>query len=149
MAQAHPATPNDAPAPHKGLHRIAAALHHRDFRVLWFGACFSSIGTWMQSLAENWLVLSLTASAFYLGLDAFLQQLPIMLFTLIGRIHRIIQYRGYASVDDAQKHRAAVQADAAWQAFTADTQSWVAGSLTHVLKPAPWPRMRTLWGKGR
>ena len=65
---------------------MGAALHHRDFRVLWVGACASSIGTWMQSLAENWLVLSLTASAFYLGLDAFLQQLPIMLFTLIGGV---------------------------------------------------------------
>jgi MFS family permease len=83
---AHPVTPSEAPAPPKGLRRLAAALHHRDFRVLWFGACFSSIGTWMQSLAENWLVLSLTASAFYLGLDAFLQQLPIMLFTLIGGV---------------------------------------------------------------
>ena len=50
---------------------MAAALHHRDFRVLWFGACASSIGTWMQSLAENWLVLSLTASAFYLGSTRF------------------------------------------------------------------------------
>ncbi len=86
MAQAHPAIPSEAPAPLKGLRRIAAALHHRDFRVLWFGASFSSIGTWMQSLAENWLVLSLTASAFYLGLDAFLQQIPIMLFTLIGGV---------------------------------------------------------------
>ena len=86
MAQAQPLPPIEAPAPLKGLRRIAAALHHRDFRVLWFGACFSSIGTWMQSLAENWLVLSLTASAFYLGLDAFLQQLPIMLFTLIGGV---------------------------------------------------------------
>jgi MFS family permease len=70
----------------RAARRIAAALLHRDFRVLWFGACTSSIGTWMQSLAENWLVLSLTASAFYLGLDAFLQQLPIMLFTLIGGV---------------------------------------------------------------
>ncbi len=86
MAQAPPLSELEAPAPLKGLRRIAAALHHRDFRVLWFGACFSSIGTWMQSLAENWLVLSLTASAFYLGLDAFLQQLPIMLFTLIGGV---------------------------------------------------------------
>ena len=86
MAQAPPLSPVEAPVPRKGIQRIAAALHHRDFRVLWFGACFSSIGTWMQSLAENWLVLSLTASAFYLGLDAFLQQLPIMLFTLIGGV---------------------------------------------------------------
>jgi MFS family permease len=88
LAQVQPSTPIEvaAPVPHKGLKRVFAALHHRDFRVLWFGACFSSIGTWMQSLAENWLVLSLTASAFYLGLDAFLQQLPIMLFTLIGGV---------------------------------------------------------------
>ncbi len=62
------------------------AFTYRDFRVLWFGACTSSIGTWMQSLAANWLVLALTGSATYLGLDAFLQQLPIMLFTLIGGV---------------------------------------------------------------
>jgi predicted MFS family arabinose efflux permease len=89
LAQAQPSiTPVEinGTTPPKGLRRIAAALHHRDFRVLWFGACASSIGTWMQSLAENWLVLSLSASAFYLGLDAFLQQLPIMLFTLIGGV---------------------------------------------------------------
>ena len=73
-------------APTRAFRRIAAALLHRDFRVLWMGACTSSIGTWMQSLAENWLVLALTGSAFYLGLDAFLQQLPIMLFTLIGGV---------------------------------------------------------------
>src|SRR5581483_6937298 len=73
-------------APARGMRRMAAALLHRDFRVLWFGACTSSIGTWMQSLAENWLVLSITGSAFYLGLDAFLQQLPLMLFTLIGGV---------------------------------------------------------------
>ena len=86
LAQAHTTPQPESVGQSKGLRRITAALHHRDFRVLWFGACFSSIGTWMQSLAENWLVLSLTASAFYLGLDAFLQQLPIMLFTLIGGV---------------------------------------------------------------
>ena len=89
MAQAQPpTTPAETigTTPLRGLRRLGAALHHRDFRVLWVGACASSIGTWMQSLAENWLVLSLTASAFYLGLDAFLQQLPIMLFTLIGGV---------------------------------------------------------------
>ena len=80
--------PDDAPAS-VGIRigrRLAAAFQYRDFRVLWFGACTSSIGTWMQSLAENWLVLSLTGSALFLGLDAFLQQLPIMLFTLIGGV---------------------------------------------------------------
>ena len=68
------------------MRRTLAAFTYRDFRVQLFGACTSSIGTWMQIVAQNWLVLSLTNSPFYLGLDAFLQQLPIMLFTLIGGV---------------------------------------------------------------
>ena len=68
------------------MRRTLAAFSYRDFRVQWFGACTSSIGTWTQTTAQNWLVLSITGSAFYLGLDAFLQQLPIMLFTLIGGV---------------------------------------------------------------
>jgi predicted MFS family arabinose efflux permease len=62
------------------------AFTYRDFRVQWFGACTSSIGTWVQITAQNWMVLSLTGSAFFLGLDSFLQQLPIMLFTLVGGV---------------------------------------------------------------
>jgi len=68
------------------MRRMLAAFTYRDFRVQWFGACTSSIGTWMQIVAQNWLVLTLTKSPFYLGLDAFLQQLPIILFTLIGGV---------------------------------------------------------------
>jgi MFS family permease len=70
----------------RGLRRMLAAFMYRDFRVQWIGACSSAIGTWMQIVAQNWLVLSLTKSPFYLGLDAFLQQLPIILFTLIGGV---------------------------------------------------------------
>ena len=65
---------------------MLAAFTYRDFRVQWFGACTSSVGTWTQLTAQNWLVLSLTGSAFFLGLDAFVQQLPIMLFTLLGGV---------------------------------------------------------------
>jgi MFS family permease len=68
------------------VRRTLAAFRYRDFRILWMGSCTSSIGTWMQNVAENWFVLDKTGSAFYLGLDAFLQQLPIMLFTLIGGV---------------------------------------------------------------
>jgi len=63
-----------------------AAFTYRDVRVQGFAAGTSIIGTWTQSSAQNWMVLSLTGSAFFLGLDAFLQQLPIMLFTLIGGV---------------------------------------------------------------
>src|SRR5437867_11424337 len=68
------------------MRRMLAAFTYRDFRVQWFGACTSSIGTWMQLVAQNWLVYSLTNSGFFLGLDAFLQQLPIILFSLIGGV---------------------------------------------------------------
>ena len=68
--------------------RVAAALTYRDFRLLWSGALVSSIGTWMQKVAQAWLIVTLTqsASAFYLGLDAFLGEVPILLFTLIGGV---------------------------------------------------------------
>ena len=76
----------EAGAPPSPVRRMLAAFTYRDFRVQWIGACSSAIGTWMQIIAQNWLVLSLTGSTFYLGLDAFLQQLPIILFTLIGGV---------------------------------------------------------------
>jgi len=68
--------------------RIAVALTHRNFRLLWFGALTSSIGTWMQKVAQAWLIVTLadTSSAFYLGLDSFAGELPILLFTLIGGV---------------------------------------------------------------
>jgi MFS family permease len=70
----------------RALGRMLAAFAYRDFRVQWFGACTSSVGTWVQLTAQNWMVLSLTGSAFFLGLDSFLQQLPILLFTLVGGV---------------------------------------------------------------
>ena len=66
--------------------RVAGALTHRDFRLVWFAALGSTIGTWMQKFAQSLLVLDLTNSNFYLGLDDFLSQLPILLFILIGGV---------------------------------------------------------------
>jgi MFS family permease len=54
--------------------------------VLWLAALASTIGTWMQSYAQSWLVFDLTKSTFYLGLDTFLGQLPILLLMLIGGV---------------------------------------------------------------
>jgi len=66
---------------------MAGALTHRDYRLLWFAALGSTIGTWMQKFAQSWLVLELTnSSAFYLALDDFLSQLPIVLFMMIGGV---------------------------------------------------------------
>jgi MFS family permease len=68
------------------LRRALAAFGYRDFRILWLGAFTSTVGTWMQKVAQSWLIFELTKSSFYLGLDDFLGQLPILLFTLIGGV---------------------------------------------------------------
>jgi predicted MFS family arabinose efflux permease len=68
------------------LKRVFKAFQYRDFRLLWVGACTSSIGTWMQEIAQNWLVLEMTHSPFLLGLDAFLGDIPIFLFSLFGGV---------------------------------------------------------------
>ena len=68
------------------LDRTLTAFKYRDFRVLWFGAFTSTVGNWMQQVAQSWLVFELTKSSFYLGLDYFFGQLPILLLTLIGGV---------------------------------------------------------------
>lgn len=62
------------------------ALSHRDFRLFWTGAFLSNIGTWMQAVAQGWLVLQLTNSPFWLGLDAFMATVPAFIFTLLGGV---------------------------------------------------------------
>ena len=62
------------------------AFQYRDFRLMWIGACTSSIGTWMQIVAQGWLIYRLSHSAFLLALDQFLGGIPIFLFTLIGGV---------------------------------------------------------------
>jgi len=68
------------------VRRIFSAFHYRDFRLMWSGAFVSSIGTWMQKLAQSWLVLQLSGSAFYLGLDNFLGEIPIFLLALVAGV---------------------------------------------------------------
>lgn len=67
----------------QNTHRFSA-LYVRDFRFFWFGQAISLSGTWMQSLAQSWLVYSLTRSPLYLGIVASLSSLPILVFTLVG-----------------------------------------------------------------
>jgi MFS family permease len=66
--------------------RIFRAFRYRDFRIMWLGACVSTIGTFVQQFAQSWLVYDLTKDPFYLGLDLFLGQLPFMLFSLVGGV---------------------------------------------------------------
>jgi predicted MFS family arabinose efflux permease len=68
------------------LRRIFKAFHYRDFRLMWIGACTSSIGTWMQNVAQAWLIYRLSNSTRLLALDQFLAGIPIFLFSMIGGV---------------------------------------------------------------
>jgi MFS family permease len=62
------------------------ALAHRNFRLFWAGAFLSNAGTWMQALAQGWLVLQLTNSGTWLGVDNFMATVPGLLLTLFAGV---------------------------------------------------------------
>ncbi|MEP7351817.1 MAG: MFS transporter [Acidobacteriota bacterium] len=73
--------------------RTFQAFHFRDFRIMWTGACTSQVGTQMQTAAQSWTVLELSRNALfpngnslYLGVDQFLGQIPIVLFSLLAGV---------------------------------------------------------------
>ena len=70
----------------RGLSEMFRALRHRNFRLFWSGAFLSNTGTWMQAVAQGWLVLHLSNSAFWLGFDGFMATAPGLIFTLAGGV---------------------------------------------------------------
>lgn len=73
------------------------ALRHRNYRIYFFGMFVSFTGTWMQSVAQGWLIYRLTGSAWLLGLAGFASQVPVFLLAPLGGVmadrhsrHRII-----------------------------------------------------------
>ncbi|HVG30365.1 MAG TPA: MFS transporter [Pyrinomonadaceae bacterium] len=63
-----------------------SSLAHRNFRLFWAGAFLSNTGTWMQTLAQGWLMLLLTNSAFWLGFDGFAATAPGLVLLLLGGV---------------------------------------------------------------
>lgn len=63
-----------------------SAFRHRNFRLFWAGQQVSLIGTWMQNIAEDWLVLTLTGDPFWLGVVTAAQFAPVLVFGLFGGI---------------------------------------------------------------
>jgi MFS family permease len=67
--------------------QVLRALRNRNFRLFWSGNFLSNIGTWMQNVAQGWLVLTLTNnSAFWLGVVGFAGSIPFLFFTLFGGV---------------------------------------------------------------
>lgn len=68
------------------LPQVVRALRNQNFRLFWSGNFLSNIGTWMQNVAQGWLVLELTNSSFWLGVVGFAGSIPFLLFTLFGGV---------------------------------------------------------------
>ena len=64
------------------LNPFRTLLRHRNFRLFWLGQTLSLIGTWMQTMAEGWLALELSNSAFIVGLVAAAQSFPVLVLSL-------------------------------------------------------------------
>jgi MFS family permease len=74
------------PERNRGVSEMFRAFRHRNFLLFWSGAFLSNTGTWMQAVAQGWLVLQLSNSAFWLGVDAFMSTAPGLVFTLVGGV---------------------------------------------------------------
>ncbi len=68
------------------LRQSLSLLRTRRFGTFWFASLLSNIGTWAQQVAQPWLLLSLGASPFLLGLDEFAMDAPVWVLTLIGGV---------------------------------------------------------------
>src|SRR5213080_4057919 len=104
----------------RGLSETFRALRYRNFRLFWSGAFLSNTGTWMQAVAQGWLVLSLSNSL-WLGVDGFMATVPGLFLTLAGGV--------FADVFDRRKLLIYTQAVAGLAALTLGVLV-----LTHVVQ---------------
>ena len=70
----------------RSLNPFHALQANRNFRLFWLGQTTSLIGTWMQTVAQSWLALELTNSAFLVGVVSAAGSLPILLLSLYGGV---------------------------------------------------------------
>ncbi len=82
----HQAVAAASAPPAHGMPRMLRALRHRNFRNFWIGNFLSNIGTWMQAIAQGWLVLELTNSPLWLGVVSFAAAIPMLIFALLGGV---------------------------------------------------------------
>jgi MFS family permease len=64
-----------------------SALRYRNYRLIWIGFFLSNIGTWMQTVAQGWLVRELTASTALIGFVSFISSFPQVAFSLFGGVY--------------------------------------------------------------
>src|SRR6266536_2070152 len=104
----------------RSVSEMFRALRHRNFLLFWSGAFLYKNGTGMQAVAQGWLVLQLSNSPFWLGVDGFMATAPGMVLTLAGGV--------FADLLDRRKLLIYTQAVAGLSAMTLGVLV-----LTHVV----------------
>jgi MFS family permease len=79
-----PTAPSSFAATASEFNPLRVFFRHRNFRIFLIGQTMSLIGTWIQTMAEGWLALELTNSAFLVGLVAVATSIPILLFSMLA-----------------------------------------------------------------
>ncbi len=74
-------------ARYEKIENMFSSLRVREFRIYWVSMFVSLIGSWVQTMAQSWLVFSLTRSAFLMGLTGFLSYLPVSFFALAAGVY--------------------------------------------------------------
>lgn len=80
----HAGAGEEQPWPWSRLPFVLRGLRHRNYRLFFGGQFISLIGTWMQAVAQSWLVYRLTGSAVLLGFVGFAGQIPVFLLAPVG-----------------------------------------------------------------
>jgi MFS family permease len=111
-ASAPAPTPAPGSAPTPSINPFRIIQRHRNFRLFWFGQTLSLVGTWMQSMAEGWLALLLSNSAFVVGMVAAAQALPILLLSLHAGV--VIDRNDKLRIVRTAQALLCLQASAAW-----------------------------------
>ena len=133
------------------------AFHHADFRRFFWAQLVAQTGTWMQTVAQSWLVLQLTPSPFKLGLIGTLQFAPILLFSIASRRARRPRAQA-ARCSSSPRRRSGCQALGAgapsWRRVTSSTGTspcWrSARGFVNVLdQPARQSLVAEMVGAGR
>src|SRR5438309_9502664 len=76
--------PPEKPRSSRKLPAALRSLRHRNYQLFFGGQLISLVGTWMDQVAESWLVYRLTGSALLLGTVSFAAQIPVFLLAPIG-----------------------------------------------------------------
>ena len=129
-----------------GARTFLSVRKHRNYRLFFTGQVISNIGTWMQRVAQAWLVLSLTHSPVAVGILALCQFLPFTLFSLVAGVvvDRLDAWRTVISTQVTQMILASTIAAAALAGVVQVWQVYVIAALMGVVQVLDAPSRQSL-----